>query len=615
MQATATTGNVNGSGFNPASTHFFTNLATDTNTANTSAPVISSASYNFVAGDVGSYIYIKSGTNWQTGWYPISSVATNKATLNAAIGAVIVTINANGSVTLNTTVGCTSNNTATLTSGTGGVDYSQVDAATATSSTATSVGAGSIILFAGATASMPGNIVHVISGTNFTPGWYEITAASAGVSVTTDRAVTTGVGATGVINVGGAGNFNGLEDAFQAAIPGSSIVWMKNGSYTLSASISTSSSNSTNTSPSIYIGYNSLRGDVCNGTNRPTINAAANTVTFSQYQGLYNIIGTSTSATGFVTNSGGNPNIRNCKFLNTSATTTRIAFSSPGASGIIIGSEFVSQNGIACNPGGNPATMVIGNYIHDSDTGSNSNSYHNWINNIFEGMTTVAFSGASGFNGSAFFGNTFYGRQAQMGNALSGFNQNINLTNNIFYGFSTAVSSSSNRVGQFVDYNNNYFNNGIDVSGGWVKDASDIAVNPSFAGASQLTGSTANTSASVLTDGGASFGVTDNVDYLHVVSGTGVTTGSYLITSHTSTTLTVNNALGTASSNDVVYWVSHGHNFQVGSAMVGIGIPTFTNATGSQDTSYPTLGAMVPQASAGGSSMLVNPGMSGGPRG
>ena len=68
----------NGGMFNPGNANFPTDLTTDANTANTASPVVSSASYNFVAGDVGAWVFVKSGSNWTPGWYKISSVASNR---------------------------------------------------------------------------------------------------------------------------------------------------------------------------------------------------------------------------------------------------------------------------------------------------------------------------------------------------------------------------------------------------------------------------------------------------------------------------------------------------------------------------------------------------------
>src|SRR5688572_24727159 len=80
----------NGGGFDPGVAGFPTDGTTDSNTGNTSTPVFSSASYAFVADDVGHWVYIKSGTNSLPGWYKITSVAGGKATLNAAIGAAVL---------------------------------------------------------------------------------------------------------------------------------------------------------------------------------------------------------------------------------------------------------------------------------------------------------------------------------------------------------------------------------------------------------------------------------------------------------------------------------------------------------------------------------------------
>lgn len=62
--------------------------------ATSSAPVFTSASYTFVAADVGAFVYIKSGTNWITGWYEIVSVAAGAATLDASCASVASPTNA-----------------------------------------------------------------------------------------------------------------------------------------------------------------------------------------------------------------------------------------------------------------------------------------------------------------------------------------------------------------------------------------------------------------------------------------------------------------------------------------------------------------------------------------
>lgn len=608
IQASATTGNTSGSGFNPGSVNFNTDLAATS--ANTSSPVVTSASYTFVTSpytDVGSWVYVQSGTHWQAGWYQIASVAGGAATLTAGIGTAILSIGTTGIVTYNTTAGCTSDNTATLSSGTYGVDYSQLDAAIATSSTATSSGAGAVILFAGSTQSMLGNFVHIISGTNATAGWYEIIAETAGVSITTDRNSTTGIGASIVMNIGGAGRLNGLENTFQAMLPAGSIVWVKNGAYTFSGNISTASTNSTATSASYFIGFNTIRGDTCVGSNRPVFTLGANSATWSQYQAFLNITVTGTAATVMNGNTGGFT--RNCKVTNTSATASRVAAS---AFFWNINSEFVSQNGTAVGTGGSNTVRLHGCYLHDSVSGVSITTVSTQsFFSIFESNTTSGITDTSTSGSCLLIGNTFYGREAKVGVgiSLSGANSPSNIIyNNILYGLTTGISIGTGSATSNFGRNNDFFNNTSDVSN-WIKDSTDIALNPTFTNASQITGTTAITSGSVLTDSGKGFaGINDGIDYLHVVSGTGVTVACYLISSHTATTLTVNNALGTSSGGDVVYWVTNGHNFQIGSNLLGQGFPTFTNTTSSGTTSYPDIGAVVPQVSAstgGGSFTFV----------
>jgi hypothetical protein len=64
-----------------------TNLACAAGTTNPS--VITSATHNFVAADVGNLIQITAGTNWTTGFYQIVSVAANAATLDRAVGTAV----------------------------------------------------------------------------------------------------------------------------------------------------------------------------------------------------------------------------------------------------------------------------------------------------------------------------------------------------------------------------------------------------------------------------------------------------------------------------------------------------------------------------------------------
>src|SRR5258708_6538172 len=114
-------------GSDTAGGFFDPNLATGVadlaaTSATTVSPVVTSATYTFVAGDVGAWLYIKSGSNWTPGWYPIASVSAGAATLTAGVGTAILS-----NFTANTAAGCAT--TGSPTSGTGSIDYSQQNAA------------------------------------------------------------------------------------------------------------------------------------------------------------------------------------------------------------------------------------------------------------------------------------------------------------------------------------------------------------------------------------------------------------------------------------------------------------------------------------------------------
>lgn len=261
---------LNGGGFDTASTGKPTDGAVSS--ANTSAPVVTSASYNFVAGDVNNWWYQQAGTNSIPGWYKIVSVAANAATLDAAIGHAVL---ANG--TPNTVVGC--GTAASLTSQTWAIDYSQVAGVVFSLTGLTTAAANAIILTASATKAMVGNVIQITGGTNFTTGFYAITAASAGVSLTVDRTCTTAAGAAGTAGIGGA--LATPSQAFSIGVA-SNRYWIKTGSYTMSANptMNAAGVNPSNTAnPNWISGYNSLRGDAPKTTSRPTITAASTCTT------------------------------------------------------------------------------------------------------------------------------------------------------------------------------------------------------------------------------------------------------------------------------------------------------------------------------------------------
>lgn len=598
IRASATTGNVNGAGFNTANANFPTDATATSATGN--APVISSATYTFVAGDVGSWVYIKAGTNWTPGFYQISSVAGGAATVNATIGAAVQLNSTTNMYGANTVAGVAT--TASPSGGTFGVDYSQQDAANSTVTNLASAGAVTTVTSVTApwTAVSVGNIIHITTtgtGAHFVVGWYEIVTFTLTSAVVLDRVPDDGTaGVAGTAQTGGAGRFNGLEDAFYEMVPTGSMIYIKNGTYVFSAGISIASTNGTVASPILSMGYNALRGDTCNGANRPVLTLGSGQLSLGSSNELYNVIVTGTG-TGLVA-FGNNGLSVNCKPINTSATAARPALSLNNTNVSAIGCEIISQNGLAISSTAT-SSVAFGCYIHDSVTGATTTTTGaKIVNCIFEACSTDAIISTATSTGNFLIGNTIYGREAKIGTGI-----NINtassachrIWNNILYGLTTGVGVLTTAAGTNTGGFNDYFNNTTDVSN-FNKSSSALALDPTFAGAAQVTGSTATTSGSVLTQSGGDFStVTDNVDYLRVISGTGVTVGGYLITSHTATTLTVNNALGTSSGGDVIYFVTTGHNFAIGNTTLKTGgYPSFGTVMNVETTSYPAVGAVAP---------------------
>lgn len=260
----------NGGGFDTGVSGFPTDGTVDTNTGDTASPVFSSASYNFVAGDVGASIYIKSGTDSIPGWYPIVSVASNKATLDAAIGAAAVRYHSGATVpTLvapNTAIGLAT--VGTPTSLTWGIDYSQ-QAAPEISFTDLVIG-GTTTQFTSAAnpvgKNFVGNTISITAGTGFTVQRVAVVSTS-GTTATCDKSLGTG-GSTG-----GTGGFGGCLASVGLAgsvLVNSNVISVKTGSYSIT-SATVNIAGGCLSGQARIVGYATVRGD--NGT-APTLTAS-----------------------------------------------------------------------------------------------------------------------------------------------------------------------------------------------------------------------------------------------------------------------------------------------------------------------------------------------------
>lgn len=616
--ASATAGNVNGGGFNPANVNMLSDLTTDANTANTASPVVSSVSYNFVAGDVNHWLYIKSGTNWTPGWYKIASVAANKATLLAAIGEAVQSDTTKGypvpKFSANTVVGC-----ATVGTPTGGVftiDYSQ--ATTATYNPSDGASAAASTTFTSATGGFKpthvGNLmrIHTIGTGSGTTGWYEIVSYNSATSVVLDASPSVGgisnvtfyVG--GAISLGTAGTPS--DDAFFESLISSSTsaarVYIKSGTYNLGIAVNVTTGTGNASNPIVLSGYNTLRGDAPTGSTRPVINGGSFTFQTGLNWDIYNLIFTSTS-TGTLQIKAGSK-IVNCKIMNTSTTAGRYAIQGLIDS-FIYKCEVVSYDGFGISSSGssNQSYTVMNCYVHDCNIGltTGTNDFPIQISGcIFSNCTTSAIDATASNRSSIFVNNnTLYGAENKLGigvNIASGATD-IRLINNIIYGFVTGIAHAD--TNQKVGYSNYncLFNNTTNLSN-WASNITGITLDPDF-NITQLTGSTATISGSTLT--AAAAGTFTNVvagrDYIYVSSGIGATVGRYGIVSIDGTfaTLTLDKTIGTSGVGDKVWQITIGADFTPGTNLAGIGSPVLF--PGGYSTSFMDIGAVQRQATGG----------------
>lgn len=182
--------------------------------------------------------------------------------------------------------------------GASGTDYSQQNSPQYALTGVTSSGAGNTVLFASAASDMVGNGARVVSGTNFNTGTFLVTSVSVGVSITfgtngAGQSISSGVGASGVINIGGAtATLQVLLDALTNST--SAHIWIKNtGTLTI-----TSSNTPASPSPGHLIsGYGTTRGDGVRSSITTSTNSVHGFVSNGQVFGLENIDLSSTAGT------------------------------------------------------------------------------------------------------------------------------------------------------------------------------------------------------------------------------------------------------------------------------------------------------------------------------
>lgn len=619
INSAATASNVNGAGFNPTNANFATDLTTDANTANTNAPIVSSASYNFVAGDVGAWVYIKSGTNWTVGWYIITAVGSNKATLSATIGAAIQADATKGypepKWITNTVTGCAT--VGTPTSGTWGLDYSQGTAAIGTAADlAINAVTNTVVTSATRTFGVNdvGNHIHITAGTGFTVGWYEIISVAAGAA-TLDRSPGAVAITGGTWYEGGAASLNsGTDAAFFNTTnkTAGNIMFVAPGTVTNTGTVVVGAG--VIGAPVYLIGYTTNRGTVPTGASRPTFATGANVFQTKSFDFVLHLIITGTGSNGAIQINSGTSGTFNCKIVNISTTAGRCAINSDGGDSRIVNCEAVSYRGVGIKDGAQ--SIISFSYVHDSDIGIDT-TRGKVLGCIVESCVTNAIKATISTQNLVVLGCTLYGAENKLGVGLnivsSGQSGLMQAMNNVFYGFTTAVSCdvSANQTPQLSDFND-YFNNTTDNTN-WYKGPNDQAVDPAFTSVSQITGTAGkfragNDAIVDTTKNFTALGVVAGRDKIYIISGTGSSAGIYGVSSIATTTnpndtLVLDLAPGTNTTADKAYQLTVGHNFYQKKFMAGF--PGAFQA--SLTTGFSQIGAVPPAR------MMQHAAMQGGP--
>lgn len=338
----------------------------------------------------------------------------------------------------------------------GGTDYSQQDSAqlsltdlamTTATTTLTSV-------TGGFTAAMVGNLIQITAGTNFTTGWYEITARSDTNTVTIDRDATTGSNASS--GTGAVGGAMALPvDAFFESWTAGNRLFIKAGTYTLTGDISIGNSGTT-TAVMIIEGYNTTRGDAPTGTNRPLIAAAANLWSFNDHWHQHNLRGTITTTGGFDGDRG--TVFANCKVENSSGSANRRAFNLSTSKTAAYDCEAISTNGdgieVTTDSG-----MVYGCYAHDSPIGIQLSTGDCFVSfNIVDTCSTAGIQFPASSDSFATNNNTAYNN----GIGIRGGRDFQHMYNNQLISNAVGIEHNALREAVEIDYNN-YFGNTKDV--------------------------------------------------------------------------------------------------------------------------------------------------------
>lgn len=361
---------LNAGGFDPGSANFATDASYTA--ANTASPVVTSASYTFLARDVGHWFFDKLGTNQIPGWYKIVSVSAGAATLDAAIGHAVLYEGGIAS-RLNTAAGCAT--VASPTGGTWGIDYSQ--------STSPGISYSDMVIdgtlntkFSSALnpirPNIVGNAISITGGTGFTVQRAQVLSTAGTVSATCDKSLGTLSSTGGIGGLGGALASPGMAAGLFVA---QNSMYVQSGTYLMSATQNVSggkvllATQGAANANQFMIGYGAIR---CDFGTKPILKSNANSMRIVEFSGGYSRCinfsfqksAGNTTIRGFYQDNGPNTTVDRCKFDSLDAGGALMDFNGQQ---LIINCEAVACGvgaNTALNVGGCTGSLIAGCYVH-----------------------------------------------------------------------------------------------------------------------------------------------------------------------------------------------------------------------------------------------------------
>jgi hypothetical protein len=358
-----------------------------------------------------------------------------------------------------------------------GTDYTLQDAAqislTDVSCTQNSVTVNSAAgLF---TAQMVGNAMQMASGTNIVPGFYFMTTYISGKIAKFDRTMATaGNGSSGVGKLGGA-LYLPTDAIMEVAVSGN-ISWIKAGTYTLTGAISIGTGIGAQTNPIQFVGYNTTRGDMPTGADRPTIACGANQVVLGSYFSVRNLIFTGSKASSSLVRSGIGTTLINDSINNTNATSATGLEANTFSN--ISACELRSASGTALTLA--DGVNVFYTYIHDSTIGASgaANATPKFYGCAFDTNGTGYIQTAASRSGGFFVGNVFYKSTGSHIESTAGALKNTLVQGNVFETSADAIKDSVATNSGFSVYQNIFNGNTRNATNIGTLNSTNIIADP-----------------------------------------------------------------------------------------------------------------------------------------